>query len=97
MLHLFMIVGFKHKGLKAFYETGKAKGIRPDQARRIGTILAIMDEADQIEALDRPAMRLHPLTGDRKGIWSVSVNGPWRITFTFENGAFDLLNLEQYH
>jgi proteic killer suppression protein len=92
-----MISGFKHKGLKTFYETGKVKGIRHDQARRIGTILAIMDEADSLEALNRPAMRLHELKGERKGTWAVNVNGPWRITFTFEGGAFNLIDLEQYH
>ena len=92
-----MISGFKHKGLKAFYETGKAKGIRPDQARRIGTILAIMDEADSLAPLDRPAMRLHQLKGDREGTWAVNVNGPWRVTFAFEDGAFTLIDLEQYH
>lgn len=97
MLQLDMIIGFRHKGLKAFYETGKTKGIRPDQARRIATILAILDEAEGLEDLSRPSLRLHELTGDRKGIWSVSVNGPWRMTFTHEDGKFDILNLEQYH
>lgn len=92
-----MIIGFKHKGLKAFYETGKHKGIRPDLARRVATILAILDEAEGLEDLSRPSLRLHELTGDRKGTWSVSVNGPWRITFTHEGGKFDVLNLEQYH
>jgi proteic killer suppression protein len=26
---------------------------------------------------------LHPLRGDRKGAWAVSVSGNWRVTFTF--------------
>lgn len=92
-----MIVGFKHKGLKAFYETGKTRGIRADQARRIGIILAAIDEATSLDDLTRPSWRLHELIGDRKGIWSMTVNGPWRITFSYENGDFDILNLEQYH
>lgn len=92
-----MISGFNHKGLKAFYETGKAKGIRPDQARRISIILANLDEAQNLDDLSRPSLRLHELTGDKKGTWSVSVNAQWRITFSYENGDFDSLNLEQYH
>lgn len=92
-----MILGFKHKGLKAFYETGKTKGIRPDQARRISIILAMLDEAESLDDLNRPSLRLHELVGDRKGTWAVNVNGPWRITFTYDNGDFDDLNLEQYH
>jgi len=92
-----MILGFKHKGLKAFYETGTTKGIRPDQARRIAIILALLDEAESLDDLTRPSLRLHELSGERKGTWAVNVNGPWRITFTYDNGDFDDLNLEQYH
>jgi toxin HigB-1 len=92
-----MISSFKHKGLKAFYETGKTKGIRPDQSRRIAIILAILDEADSLEDLNRPSLRLHELSGERKGTWAMKVNGPWRITFTYENGTFNVLDLEQYH
>lgn len=92
-----MIKSFKHKGLQAFYETGKTKGIRPDQSRRIAIILAILDEADGLDDLNRPSLRLHELSGTRKGTWAVSVNGAWRITFTHEGGAFSVLDLEQYH
>ncbi len=92
-----MILGFKHKALKAFYETGKTRGIRADQASRIAIILATLDEAESLDDLTRPSLRLHELVGDRKGTWAVNVNGPWRITFTYENGDFDDLNLEQYH
>ena len=92
-----MISSFKHKGLQAFYETGTTKGIRPDLARRIGIILAILDEAEGLEDLSRPSLRLHELAGTRKGIWAVSVNGPWRITFAHDNGTFSILDLEQYH
>jgi proteic killer suppression protein len=92
-----MILGFKHKALKAYYETGKTKGIRPDQARRIAVILSMLDEAESLDDLTRPSLRLHELSGDRKGTWAMNVNGPWRITFTYDNGDFNDLNLEQYH
>lgn len=92
-----MIIGFKHKGLRDFYETGTTKGIRPDLSRRIGIILADLDGATSLDDLSRPSLRLHELKGERKGTWSVSVNGPWRITFTHHDGKFDVLDLEQYH
>lgn len=92
-----MITSFKHKGLRSFYETGKTKGVRPDLSRRIAIILAILDEADSLDDLNRPSLRLHELSGTRKGTWAVNVNGPWRITFTHENGKFSVLDLEQYH
>lgn len=97
MLHQNMIIGFKHKGLRDVYERGSTKGIRADQRRRIAIILADLDAAKSLEDLNRPSLRLHELKGDRKGTWAVSVNGPWRITFTHEDGKFDVLDLEQYH
>jgi proteic killer suppression protein len=34
---------------------------------------------------------LHRLTGDRAGLWSLTVTGNWRLLFRFEGGdAFDL-------
>jgi proteic killer suppression protein len=34
---------------------------------------------------------LHKLTGGRKGQWAMTVNGPWRICFRFEDGhAWDV-------
>lgn len=92
-----MTIGFKHKGLREFYETGKTKGIRADQSRRIAIILAALDTAQSLDDLNRPSLRLHELKGERRGTWAVSVNGPWRITFTHEDGKFDVSDLEQYH
>ena len=41
--------------------------------------------------------RLHPLTGNRRGTWSVQVSGNWRLTFRFEDGEAVDVNLEDYH
>ena len=92
-----MIIGFKHKGLKAYFETGKTKGLRSDLIGRINTILSDMEAGQDLDALSRPSLRLHELTGDRKGTWSVSVNAQWRMTFTHKNGEFDNIDLEDYH
>jgi proteic killer suppression protein len=44
-----------------------------------------------------PGYRLHPLKGDLKGFWSVTVRANWRIIFRFEeNDAFDV-ELIDYH
>lgn len=92
-----MITGFRHKGLKALYETGSSKAIRTDLVRRVVVILAILDEAHGLNDLKRPSLRLHALSGDREGEWSVSVNAQWRITFSYDAGEFGNLNLEDYH
>ena len=43
------------------------------------------------------SLKIHGLSGKRRGIWAMSVNGPWRLTFRFKNGDVFDLNLEQYH
>ena len=46
---------------------------------------------------DRPACRLHPLTGDRRGQWSVRVSANRRIVFRFVNGEAVDVDLVDYH
>jgi proteic killer suppression protein len=65
-----MIKGFRHKGLKRFYQRGDPRGILSDQVRKIGILLAALDDAGSLEDLNRPSFRLHPSTGDRKGQWA---------------------------
>ena len=66
-------------------------------APRIENILFALDSAHSVGEMDRPSLRLHPLTGDLKGYWAVTVRANWRITFRFENeNAFDV-DLVDYH
>lgn len=92
-----MIKSWKHKGLKRFFEQGSTAGIIPNHANRLEILLSALNDADTINALGIPSFRLHPLTGNRKGIWSVTVSGNWRLTFEFDNGDVYILNYEDYH
>jgi proteic killer suppression protein len=92
-----MIRSFRHRGLKRFYEQGDRSGIRPDLVDTIERILAVLDSAVTPQALNIPRYRLHPLKGDMKGLWSVTVRANWRIVFRFEGAdAFDV-ELMDYH
>ncbi len=43
------------------------------------------------------SVNLHPLKGDRRGYWAISINGRWRLVFRFENdGAYDV-EITDYH
>jgi len=70
-----MIVSWKHKGLRAFYETGSTRGINADHAKRLRRVLLILDKAEQPDALDLPGWRFHRLKGDLIDYWSVSISG----------------------
>jgi proteic killer suppression protein len=92
-----MIRSFKHRGLKRLYERGDRSGIRPDLLDTVERILTVLDSATTPQALDLPRYRLHPLKGDLRGLWSVTVRANWRIVFRFEgNDAFDV-ELIDYH
>ncbi|EBN4156585.1 Killer protein [Salmonella enterica] len=92
-----MIKSFKHKGLKKFFETGSTAGIDAKQAQKISTRLEVLNRAMEIEDIDIPGFFLHPLTGNRKGIWSITVTGNWRITFKLLDGDVYIVNYEDYH
>ncbi len=59
--------------------------------------LAALDTAMEVSDLDIPGYKLHPLKGNRKGIWAITVSGNWRLTFEFRDGHVYLLDYEDYH
>lgn len=92
-----MIRSFRHRGLKRLYERGNAKGIRPDLRSTVEEILSVLDSASAPEALNLPGYRLHPLKGDLKGFWSVTVRSNWRIIFRFDGADAWDVELLDYH
>ena len=92
-----MIKSFRHRGLKRFHDHGDGRRLPPDLLDRIELLLSVIDTAICVEEIDLPSMRLHRLTGDRKGQWSVTVRSNWRITFRFENGQAEELDFVDYH
>lgn len=94
------IRNFAHKGLKRLYADDSAKGGPPDTADKLRKMLAYLDNMEDPEELRAlTAWKVHTLTGDRKGTWSLSVTRNRRLTFcigTVEREICDV-NLEDYH
>jgi proteic killer suppression protein len=86
----------KHRGLKQFIETGRTSGIPQKLVKRVINRLTVLDATRAITDLPS-SCRAHKLSGDRRGIWSIWVSGPWRLTFKFSRETVSNLNLEQYH
>ena len=59
------------------------------------TALATATRPEQMGSL--PGVRFHPLKGDRKGQWAVSVSGNWRLVFAFEDEDATDVDLVDYH
>ncbi|MCB1584213.1 MAG: type II toxin-antitoxin system RelE/ParE family toxin [Xanthomonadales bacterium] len=92
-----MIKSFSHKGLELFFTTGSTKGIQFEHASRLELVLQALHTSTEIQDMSIPGWRLHELSGNRKGIWSVRISGNWRVTFEFTDGHAYLVNYEDYH
>lgn len=92
-----MIKSFRHKGLRRFYDSGSTAGINAAHAKKLRLQLAALDTAATIDDMDIPGFRLHALKGARKGQWSITISGNWRLTFEFRDGNAYLLDYEDYH
>jgi len=92
-----MIRSFKHKGLRDLFEEDDDRKVRADQADRLRLILSALDQAGEVQDMNQPTFRLHPLKGNRKGEWAVMVRANWRVTFRFDGTDACDLDLEDYH
>lgn len=92
-----MIRSIRHKGLKRLYADGDRSKLAAEMVGRIEEILGVLDVAADIRDVDLPHFRLHPLVGDRKGQWAVTVRANWRIVFRFEDGEASDVDLTDYH
>jgi proteic killer suppression protein len=94
------LVGFRHKGLQQLYEKGKAKGLPPAMVDKLRKLLLAIQTADTLDQLDRfPGWKLHPLKGDLKGFWSLTVTGNWRLIFLYDKDSATVCDIDliDYH
>jgi len=92
-----MIRSFKHRGIERFFTRGDYRGIPAQYAARLERQLDRLDASSRPEDMRLPGYHFHPLKGDRKGYYAVSVSGNWRLTFRFEGKDAIHVNLEDYH
>ena len=90
----------RHRGLRRLIEDDDPRFLGRELVGRVRNVLTALMLAEHLEGFIAdapPGWRVHRLSGDRTGQWSVSVSGNWRITFEEEDGHIDRLNLEDYH
>ena len=89
-----------HRGLRRFIERNDPSGLSPSAVEKVRNIVTFLQEMEDARELsDIPSWKAHPLTGDRKGAWSLTVTRNWRITFRIDQGKKELFDLdyEDYH
>jgi proteic killer suppression protein len=92
-----MIRSFRHRGVKRLFERGDRSKVSPEHVEKVENILALLNQASEPEDMNLPGFRLHPLRGDRKGFWAVTVRANWRVVFRFEGGNACDVDLTDYH
>lgn len=89
------IEGFRHKGLQRLYLKGDAKGVPATMTDKLRKLLFAMDTANTLDQLNHfPGWRLHPLKGDLKGYWSLTVTGNWRLVFRYDEASHSASSLD---
>jgi proteic killer suppression protein len=91
-----MITSFKHKGLAELFELGSSRRVKPDLQTRSLRRLDALHQAESLTDLNVPGFNFHGLHGLPKR-YSIHVNGPWCITFEWEEGEAFNVDLVQYH
>lgn len=92
-----MIRRFRHRGLKRLFERGDTAQVRADIREKIENILFVLDSATGPENMDLPGFRLHPLKGELRGFWAVTVRANWRIIWRFDGADAVDVDLIDYH
>ena len=93
------IESVRPKALRAFIETGKAKGVDAGLVGRLRNMIAFLAAAESVDELHVPPnFGFHMLTGDRAGTAAMTLTRNWRLTFRIDaDGALIDLDLEDYH
>ena len=92
-----MIRSFRHAGLERLFRNGPKAGIQPNHAKKLRILLTALDSASNPVEMNQPGWDFHALSGQLKGHWAVSVNGNWRITFTFRGEDAEIVDYRDYH
>jgi proteic killer suppression protein len=92
-----MIVSFRHRGLRRLFERGETAQIQADMRQKIENVLFMLDAATGPDNMKLPGFRLHPLKGDLRGFWSVTVRANWRIVWRFDGADVVDVDLIDYH
>lgn len=93
-----VIRSFADRRTERLYATGESTELPPDIVSRAIRRLEYINLARSLGDLSvLPSNRLHRLSGDRAGQYSIAINMQWRICFRFVDGdAFDV-EITDYH
>ncbi|MSO67017.1 MAG: hypothetical protein EXR03_07025 [Pseudolabrys sp.] len=92
------IVSFRHKDIERLWRRGEARGVARQYEAKLRAMLTVLEEAENVSELETiPGWRFHPLKGDRRVFWSLTVTRNYRLTFRIERLVVSEIDFEDYH
>lgn len=92
-----MIKTVRNKALADLWNTGRTGKIDAKMHKRILLRLDRLNAAVAPDEMNLPGFDFHALHGFNPTRYTVHINGPWCITFEFEDGDAYRVDFEQYH
>jgi toxin HigB-1 len=92
------IVSFRNRDIERFWRNDEARGVARQHEAKLRAMLTAIEEAENVGELNTvPGWRLHPLKGNRRGVWSLKLTRNRRVTFRIANAVVSDLDIEDYH
>jgi proteic killer suppression protein len=96
-----MIGSFKDQGTQDIFNGVSSKKSRAALPQSLTSVaqrkLSQLEAARALDDLSLPGNHLEALKGDRKGQWSIRINGQYRICFTLQASKFMDVEVVDYH
>lgn len=92
-----MIQSWANSATRRFAEDGRSKFSGLDEEAAIEALAKLNAAASLADLSPLKSVGLHRLTGNRKGQWAMTINGPWRLCFRFNAGEAWDVEIVDYH
>jgi len=91
-------IKFKTRKLEKQFTHNKeaVKAYGEQVAKKYAMRVNILKSAKYFDDLFKiPSLKFHPLSGDRKGEYAISLTGYWRLIITNDGDVFDIAKIEE--
>jgi len=92
------IKGFSHKGLKKLFYKDDTSGVNSNHAIKLKYMLDAIDSSHHPHDLKSIYQdKFSEKKGSGEGVYSIEVNGNWRVTFQIVDDGAVFLDYRDYH
>jgi toxin HigB-1 len=94
------VLSIRHKGVKRLYLQDDGRDLPAEYVEKITAMLTFISAmGDEADLRMFPSWKAHQLRGNRRGTWSLTVSGNWRLTLAIDNKRKEVsdINFEDYH